>query len=124
MGLTEIIFRVFAWARPLLWYYHRLRCLLSVAIHCLEDDDCCLWLLGDRFNEIEHPAQLRARRIKREVEAAPVVLIADHRRANPWPTLLSLSSFSLFSRQPSVHSRSRLSARRHRPASCRKSSPP
>ena len=47
MDLTEIIFRVFAWARPLLWYYHRLRYLLSVAIRCLEDDACCLWLLDN-----------------------------------------------------------------------------
>jgi len=47
MDLTEIIFRVFAWARPLLWHYHRLRYLLTVAIRCLEDEACCLWLLDN-----------------------------------------------------------------------------
>jgi hypothetical protein len=144
MDLTEIIYRVFAWARPLLWYYHRLRYLLSVAIRCLEDDECCHWLLDNpsaragfesklidaercleavialrvreilklpapqsrpglagrcrihtpvslerlagrldrlvaRFNDIERLAQLRASRLQREIDTAPVLLAADHR---------------------------------------------
>src|SRR5688572_25055800 len=45
--LTEIIYRLFAWVRPLLWYYHRLGYLLNVAIVCLKDDDFCFWLLDN-----------------------------------------------------------------------------
>ena len=47
MSLSEIIFRLFAWARPLLWYYHRLGYFLRIAILCLEDDDYCFWLLDN-----------------------------------------------------------------------------
>jgi hypothetical protein len=163
MSLTEIIFRLFAWARPLLWYYHRLGHFLDIAILCLKDDDYCLWLLGnpaaragfeskltdgerclekaiafrvreilglpmpattrmgiggfhrihsapslerlaarldrlvDRYNDIERLAQLRAARLKREMDAAPVLLVADHRPANPPPALLlSLLSSTFF----------------------------
>ena len=151
MDLTEIIFRLFAWARPLLWYYHRLRYFLVVAIRCLEDDAYCLWLLDnpearagfesrlvdgercldiaiglrtrellglpipikdrpgiagrhrihspaslerlaarldrliDRYNDIERLARLRAQRIKRGIDAAPVSFEADHRPGNPHP---------------------------------------
>jgi hypothetical protein len=162
MSLNEIIFRLFAWARPLLWYYHRLGRLLEVAILQLQDDDYCLWLfdnpkarawfegvlvdgercleiaiayrvreilslpmpatprigiggfhrihtpssllhlagrldrLVDRYNAIERLAQLRAARIRREMDEAPVLLVADHRPANPNPTLLSLLLSSPF----------------------------
>ena len=162
MSLTEIIFRVFAWVRPLLWYYHRLGHLLDMAILSLRDDDyCCLLfhtptaraafegvlvdgercldiaialrvreILGlpmpattrmgiggfhrihspptlerlaarldrlvDRYNDIERLAQLRAARIRREIEAAPVLLLADHRPSNPPPSLLSLLSSPFF----------------------------
>ncbi|HEX5007492.1 MAG TPA: hypothetical protein VFV70_10295, partial [Hyphomonadaceae bacterium] len=44
MELTAIIFRLFAWLRPLLWYCHRLGNFLRDAIRCLEDDGFCLWL--------------------------------------------------------------------------------
>ena len=147
MGLTEIIFRLFAWARPLLWYYHRLGRMLEAVILQLQDDGYCLWLfdnprarawfegvlvdaercleiaiacrvrellglpmpvrdkpgiggfhrihhpasllrlagrldrLVDRYNAIERLARLRARRIRRDMEAAPVVIEADHRPA-------------------------------------------
>jgi hypothetical protein len=162
MSLTEIIFRLFAWVRPLLWYYHRLGHFLDVAILCLRDDDYCLWLfdnpearagfesklvdaercleiaiayrvreilglpmpatprmgiggfhrlhsptslvrlaarldrLVDRYNAIERLAQLRAARLKREAEAAPVLLVADHRpqQAEPSLMLIALSPVS------------------------------
>ena len=142
MDLTAIIYRLFAWLRPLLWYYHRLGYFLRVAIRCFEDDDCVLrmvdnpdirlrvegmlvdaerWLdiaiglrtrellglpmppdrprrgedarphtpptlerlaarldrLVDRYNDIERLAQLRADSIRREMDAAPVLLGAD-----------------------------------------------
>ena len=166
MSLSEIIFRLFAWVRPLLWYYHRLSHFLEAAIRCLEDDDYCLWLfdtpsgraafesklvdgercldiaiglrvreilglampvtprlgiggfhrihsppslerlaarldrLVDRYNDIERLAQLRAARIRREIEAAPVLLEADHRPddlaiPNPNPTNLATSNFRI-----------------------------
>ena len=144
MDLSEIIFRLFAWVRPLLWYYHRLGHFLDVAILYLQDDETCLWLhdnpearaafesklvdgercleiaiacrvreilglampvgklgiggfhrlhsptslvrlaarldrLVDRYNAIERLAQLRAHRIRREMDTAPVLLLADHR---------------------------------------------
>ncbi len=43
--LTEIIYRMLAWTRPLLWYCGRLGYFLSVAIRYLKDDACCLRLL-------------------------------------------------------------------------------
>jgi hypothetical protein len=148
MSLNEIIFRLFALVRPLLWYYHRLGRLLEVAILQLQDDDFCLWLfdnpqarawfegvlvdaercleiaiayrvreilnlpmpikdkpgiggfhrihtpssllhlagrldrLVDRYNAIERLAQLRAARIKHEMEQAPV-LLGSHHTWNP-----------------------------------------
>lgn len=154
MELTEIIFRLFAWVRPLLWYYHRLNYFLRVAILYLEDDAYCLWLLDNpearvafegklvdgercleqaiawrvreilglprpaatrmgiggfhrlhsptslvrlaerldrlvaRYNDIERLAQLRARRIKREMDNAPVLLEADHRPKAIQPSLV------------------------------------
>ena len=165
MSLSEIIFRLFAWVRPLLWYYHRLSHFLEMAIRCLEDDGYCLWLfdtpsgragfesklvdgercldiaiglrvreilglampvtprpgiggfhrihspptlerlaarldrLVERYNDIERLAQLRAARIRREIEAAPVLLEADHRPASPSPAVVS-STFFIFSRFP------------------------
>ena len=62
MSLTEIIFRLFAWARPLLWYYHRLGYFLRVAILCLEDDDYCLWL----FDNPEARARFESRLVNAE----------------------------------------------------------
>ena len=160
MSLTEIIFRLFAWVRPLLWYYHRLGHFLDVAILCLRHDDYCLWLfdnpkaragfesklvdaercleiaiawrvreilglpmpattrmgiggfhrlhsptslvrlaarldrLVDRYNAIERLAQLRAARIKREMEQAPVLLVADHRPQDVQPSLMMIAVLS------------------------------
>ncbi len=166
MELTEIIYRLFAWVRPLLWYYHRLGHFVRIAIRCLEDDETCLWLIDnpsararfeamlvdsercleialglrvreilglpmpaggriglrgrhrihtptdilrlahrldrlvDRYNDIERLAQLRAARLKREMEAAPVLLIPDHR---PWdarrPALSPSPFFQIFRRR-------------------------
>ena len=165
MLLTEIIFRLFARLRPLLWYYHRLRYLLAVAIHCLEDDAYCFWLhdnrkarasfeaklvdaercleaalglrvreilglpipiseriglrghtrihspasliriaarldrLVDRYNDIERLAQLRAARLRREADAAPILLEADHRPGTaPASRRLVVSPFFVFPR--------------------------
>ena len=47
MELTGIIYRLFAWVRPLLWYYHRLGWFLRVAIACFEDDAWCLRLFDN-----------------------------------------------------------------------------
>ena len=58
MSLTEIIFRLFARLRPLLWYYHRLRYFLGLAIRCLEDDDHCLWLLTNPHQRAAFEAKL------------------------------------------------------------------
>ena len=164
MELTGIIYRLFAWVRPLLWYYHRLGWFLRVAILCFEDDAWCLRLfdnpaararvegmladaehcldiaiglracellglpaipeprpglrqrarihtppsllrlaarldrLIDRHNAIERLAQLRAQRLRREREAAPVLLEADHRPpALPAsPRRLAASPFFIF----------------------------
>ncbi|HEX5008598.1 MAG TPA: hypothetical protein VFV70_15900, partial [Hyphomonadaceae bacterium] len=52
MELTAIIFRLFAWARPLLWYYHKLGYFLRIAIRYVADEACLTRL-------IEHP-DLRA----------------------------------------------------------------
>ena len=156
MELTEIIFRLFAWVRPLLWYYHRLNYFLRIAILCLQDDDYCLWLLDnpdarvsfesklvdaerclefaigwrvreilglprpattrmgiggfhrlhsptslvhlaarldrlvERHNDIERLAQLRAARIKRQMDSAPVLLEADHRPKAIQPSLVMM----------------------------------
>ena len=163
MSLSEIIFRLFAWVRPLLWYYHRLGHFLEAAIRCLEDEDYCLWLfdtpagraafegklvdgercldiaiglrvreildlpmpvtprmgiggfhrihnppgltrlaarldrLVERYNDIERLAQLRAARIRRQIDAAPVFLETNHRPASPPPAVVS-STFFIFSR--------------------------
>src|SRR5262245_53027571 len=35
-ALTEILFRLFAWVRPLLWYYHRLGHVLEAFLISLE----------------------------------------------------------------------------------------
>ena len=180
MELTEIIFRMFAWMRPLLWYYHRLGGFLRDAIWWFEDDDWCLALLDDpvsrariegmlvdaercldiaiglrtrellglpmpatrrlgiggfhrqhtppslvrlaarldrlidRHNAIERLAQLRARRLRREIAAAPVRLEADHRPARPALSApsrrLAVSPFFVFPRaaaptSPGLHIR-------------------
>jgi hypothetical protein len=40
-----------------------------------------------RYNDIERLARLRANRIRREIEAAPVLLVADHRPREAHPPL-------------------------------------
>ena len=166
MDLTEIIFRLFAWARPLLWYYHRLGNFLRAAVVCLQDDEYCLWLfdtpearasfesklvdaercleiaiayrvreilglampvrklgiggfhrlhsptsllrpaarfdrLVARYNDIERLAQLRAARLKREAEAAPVLLVADHRPQDEHPAIPGSNPSNLAAPDPS-----------------------
>jgi hypothetical protein len=155
MLLNEIIFRLFALMRPLLWYYHRLGRMLEIAILQLKDDDYCLWLhdtpaarawfegvlvdgercleiaiayrvreilglampvrklgiggfhrihhptslirlaarfdrLVARYNDIERLARLRAARIQREIDQAPVLLAPDHRPQPAPPSLVVL----------------------------------
>jgi hypothetical protein len=63
MLLNEIIFRLFALMRPLLWYYHRCGGFLRVA----------------RF---------RAALIQREIDQAPVLLAPDHRPQQAQPSLV------------------------------------
>lgn len=46
-ALTEIIFRLFAWVRPLLWYYHRLGHALEAALISLERPSVIARLLED-----------------------------------------------------------------------------
>ena len=160
MELTGIIYRLFAWVRPLLWYYHRLGWFLRVAIACFEDDAWCLRLfdnpaararvegmladaehcldiaiglracellglpaipeprpglrqrarihtppsllrlaarldrLIDRHNAIERLAQLRAERLCREIDAAPVRLVPDHRPPQAEPSMLMVIALS------------------------------
>lgn len=140
MDLTEIIFRLFAWLRPLLWCYHRLNYFLTIAIRYFEDEECVLRLfdhpglrarvegmlvdaerclgtgdlrrihaplslerlaaqldrLVDRYNDIERLARLRAGRLRREMDVAPVLLVADHRPASSPLQLLSLLSSTFF----------------------------
>jgi hypothetical protein len=159
MLLNEIVYRLFALMRPLLWYYHRCGRMLEIAILHLKDDDYCLWyclwlhdtpaarawfegvlvdgercleiaiayrvreILGlampirklgiggfhrlhsptslirlaerfdrlvARYNAIERLAQLRAARIQREIDAAPVLLVPDHRPEQVQPSLVVL----------------------------------
>jgi hypothetical protein len=144
-SLSEIVFRLFAWLRPVLWYYHRLGTLVAAMLFAIEDEASLLWLedypearadfeakvadgehcleiavalrarellgwpirpedrpgisrrarihcapslarltarvlrLAHRHSEIERLARLRSARLRREIEAAPVRLIADHR---------------------------------------------
>jgi hypothetical protein len=46
-----------------------------------------------RYNDIERLAQLRAARIQREIDAAPVLLVPDHRPEQPLPSLEVLVFF-------------------------------
>ena len=158
MDLTEIIFRLFAWVRPLLWYTHRLAHVLEaflislerpsvVARVCSDPDRRRLWAgiildlehvldiaiglrtrelldqridpetrpglrqrrvrihivpdfqvllqrlmrLIARYYDLERLARLRARRLRREAEAAPAVMEADHRPAPGLPSAMMIA---------------------------------
>ena len=164
-ALTEIIFRLFAWVRPLLWYTHRIGHVLEAFLISLERPSVVervrndpakrlQWariildlehgldiaiglrtreLLGhpiepearpglkqsrlirlyrapdfqalllrllrliERYYDLERLAQLRAARLRREADAAPVRLVADHRPQQDQPALMMMAVASLLS---------------------------
>jgi hypothetical protein len=158
-ALTEILFRLFAWVRPLLWYYHRIGHVLEAALISLERPSVIARLVNDparrsqwaaiildlefgldlaiglrtrellgqridpearpglrhkhliriyrapgfepllqrlarlieRYCHLERLARLRADRIRREIDAAPVLLAADHRPQQHQPAFMMIA---------------------------------
>lgn len=161
-ALTEIIFHLFAWVRPLLWYDHRIGHVLEAALISLERPSVAARLLDDparraqwaaiildlecgldlaiglrtrellghpaapearpglrqrrlirirrapgfdelirrlfrliaRYCDLERLARLRAYRLRRENDTAPVLLAADRRPAQAGPSLLMIAALS------------------------------
>jgi hypothetical protein len=64
-----------------------------------------------RYNDIERLAQLRAARLQREIDAAPVLLAPDHRPEQAPPSLVVLVLvFSVFPRATSAPAGRRIRA--------------